>query len=229
MRRPALALCAALALAGCGSGSHAKTTSTPTAAAATAAQQPAGCSRVAAPTAKGRQALGRPTTRLTAGRRYTVALRTNCGTIDIRLAATQAPRTAASFAALVRRGFYDGLTFHRIAKGPSGEDFVIQGGDPLGTGLGGPGFTVVEPPPSDLRYTRGTVAMAKTQAEPSGASGSQFFIVTAADAGLPPDYALVGRVVGGDDAVRRISQVPADDRERPRTPVVIVKATLRTG
>jgi cyclophilin family peptidyl-prolyl cis-trans isomerase len=71
--------------------------------------------------------------------------------------------------------------------------------------------------------------MAKTQTEPRGASGSQFFIVTAADAGLPPDYALVGRVVGRDDAVRRIAQVPADDQDRPRAPVVIARATLRTG
>ncbi|MEA2392596.1 MAG: hypothetical protein QOJ82_487 [Solirubrobacteraceae bacterium] len=229
MRRSTPVLCAALVLAGCGGGGDTKTTTSTTEAAAATAQQPGGCSRVAAPRPKGRQTLARPTARLAPGKRYTVALQTNCGTIRIRLATAQAPRTAASFASLVRRGFYDGLTFHRIAKGPSGEDFVIQGGDPLGTGLGGPGFTVVERPPSDLRYTRGIVAMAKTQTEPPGASGSQFFIVTAADAGLPPDYALVGRVVGRDDAVRRITQVPADDQDRPRAPVVIARATLRTG
>jgi cyclophilin family peptidyl-prolyl cis-trans isomerase len=226
MRRPALALCAALALAGC--GAKTSSTSTPKAAAATA-QQPGGCAPVAAPRRRGEQTLSRPTRRLAAGRRYTVALQTNCGTIDIRLATGQAPRTAASFAGLVRRGFYDGLGFHRIARGPGGGGFVIQGGDPLGTGLGGPGFTVVERPPRDLRYTRGTVAMAKTQTEPPGASGSQFFIVTAPDAGLPPDYALVGRVVGGDDAVRRIGRVPTDDQDRPRAPVVIARATLRAG
>jgi peptidyl-prolyl cis-trans isomerase B (cyclophilin B) len=154
----------------------------------------------------------------------TVTLQTNCGPIVIRLASGRAPRTTSSFAGLVRRGFYDGLTFHRISK-----NFVIQGGDPLGSGTGGPGFTVVEAPPGDLRYTRGTVAMAKTPDEPVGASGSQFFIVTTLDAHLPPEYALVGSVVGGQASVARIAAVATDAQERPLTPVVISKATLRTG
>jgi cyclophilin family peptidyl-prolyl cis-trans isomerase len=88
---------------------------------------------------------------------------------------------------------------------------------------------VVEAPPRGTRYTRGTVAMAKTQSEARGASGSQFFIVTAADAGLPPDYALVGTVSGSDAAVRRIASVQTDDQERPVAPIVIAHATLRGG
>ena len=135
------------------------------------------CQKVAAPAPKGEQHLSKPTTTLAAGKRYDVDLQTNCGTITIRLATGRAPKTSASFADLVKRGFYDGLTFHRIVH-----DFVIQGGDPLGTGLGGPGYTVVEKPPGDLAYTTGVVAMAKTEADPPGASGSQFFIVTAPDA-----------------------------------------------
>ena len=133
------------------------------------------CKKVAAPEPKGAQHLSKPTATLPAGKRYDVDLQTNCGTITIRLATGRAPKTSASFANLVKRGFYDGLTFHRVVH-----DFVIQGGDPLGTGQGGPGYTVVERPPPDTAYTTGVVAMAKTEADPSGTSGSQFFIVTAA-------------------------------------------------
>ncbi|MEA2319851.1 MAG: hypothetical protein QOD44_4040 [Solirubrobacteraceae bacterium] len=223
-------LCA-LSVASCGGGDQASSTpsSTPGQGAATApaGTLPAGCQKVAAPKPRGQQRVPRPTGRLASGRPWTVVMRTNCGTIDIRLATSRAPRTAASFASLVRRGFYDGLTFHRIAGDPASGPFVIQGGDPLGTGAGGPGFSVVEKPPAGVRYTRGTVAMAKTQSEPAGASGSQFFIVTAPDAGLPPEYALVGRVSRGLDVVERIAAVATTPDERPVAPVVIQKATLR--
>jgi peptidyl-prolyl cis-trans isomerase B (cyclophilin B) len=121
----------------------------------------------------------------------------------------------------VRQGFYDGLTFHRIVPG-----FVIQGGDPKGDGQGGPGYQIVEKPPARLSYTRGVVAMAKTQSDPPGASGSQFFIVTGPDAQLPPDYALVGTVTSGLDAVDRIGALRTGPDEQPLTPVVIEKATL---
>ena len=134
------------------------------------------------------------------------------------------PIAVNNYVFLARYGFYDGLCIHRVAPG-----FVIQGGDPLGTGLGGPGYTVVDKPPPGTRYTRGTVAMAKTAEETRGASGSQFFIVTAADAGLPPDYALVGRVVGGEKTVERIASVQTDDQERHVAPVVIEHATLARG
>jgi peptidyl-prolyl cis-trans isomerase B (cyclophilin B) len=210
------------------SGGAATSPATPAQPPAQAAALPDGCRRVPAPRPK-RARERRPTTRLARGRTWTVDLQTNCGTISIRLAAARAPRTAASFAALVRRGFYDGLTFHRIAGDPASGPFVIQGGDPLGTGVGGPGYSVVEAPPDGTRYTRGTVAMAKTATEPAGASGSQFFIVTAEDAGLPPDYALVGRVAGGDDVVARIASVATGRGERPGTPIVIRRATLRDG
>src|SRR5439155_1334669 len=82
--------------------------------------------------------------------------------------------------------------FHRIVPG-----FVIQGGDPKGDGTGGPGYKVVEAPPKTLQYTKGVVAMAKTQLEAAGTSGSQFFVVTGEDAQLPADYALLGKVTGG--------------------------------
>ena len=92
--------------------------------------------------------------------------------------------------------------------------FVIQGGDPTGTGAGGPGYTVVEAPPKNTQYVLGDVAMAKTQTQPPGASGSQFFVVTGQNvtqsAGLTPDYALVGKVVSGIGVVERIG-VAADE------------------
>ncbi len=152
-----------------------------------------------------------------------VTLATNCGPIEILLDVRRAPKTAASFAYLVRRGFYDGLTFHRVAAG-----FVIQGGDPEGDGSGGPGYTIVERPPANLRYTLGTVAMAKTATDPAGASGSQFFIVTARDAELPAQYALLGRVVGsfaGVDAIARLATNPPRDGA-PAQAVVIERARL---
>jgi len=159
-------------------------------------------------------------------KRYVVSLATNCGTIDIQLDVRQAPRTTASFAYLVKRGFYNDLTFHRVAAG-----FVIQGGDPNGDGSGGPGYTVVEPPPSDTRYTLGTVAMAKTGTDPAGASGSQFFIVTAREAPLPPQYALVGNVVGSLAGVDAISRLPTDPPQdgAPTSPVVISRASLSSS
>jgi peptidyl-prolyl cis-trans isomerase B (cyclophilin B) len=229
--RPPLALAAAsaLALAACGGGDDAGSAqpARTQAASTAAAALPEGCRAVPAPRPRTDGGERRPSGRLAPGRTWTAQLQTNCGTIAIRLATGRAPRTAASFAALVRRGFYTGLTFHRIAGDPASGPFVIQGGDPLGTGLGGPGFSVVERPPGSTRYTRGTVAMAKTQSEPAGASGSQFFIVTAADAGLPPEYALVGRVSSGMDVVQRIASVATGADERPSSPVVIQRATLR--
>ena len=219
MRPTLLALCIALlGLAACGGGDDGGSATT----AASAARVT--CKKVAAPQPKGAQHLSKPKATLPAGKRYDVDLQTNCGTITIRLATGRAPKTASSFADLVKRGFYDGLIFHRVVRG-----FVIQGGDPLGTGLGGPGYSVVEPPPGSTAYTTGVVAMAKTEADPPGASGSQFFIVTAPDARLPPDYAVAGGVVRGMDVAQYIGKLPVDGQDRPTSPVVIEKATLRTG
>ena len=119
-----------------------------------------------------------------------------------------------------RRRFFDGTRFHRIVRG-----FVIQGGDPSGTGTGGPGYTVVDKPPASTRYTKGVVAMAKTGADPAGTSGSQFFVVTTADAGLPPEYALLGKVTRGLAVVERIGKL-GNAREQPTRRVVIKSMTL---
>jgi peptidyl-prolyl cis-trans isomerase B (cyclophilin B) len=225
-------LLAALA-AGCGGGND--NGGTGSGAASTAGSEtgvkagaglPDGCRRVSDPGNRaGETHQKRPTGRLSSDDAK-VEMQTNCGAFTISLAVADAPRTTASFATLVDRGFYDRLTFHRIAGDPASGPFVIQGGDPLATGLGGPGYSVREKPPADTKYTKYTVAMAKTQSEPAGTSGSQFFIVTADDAGLPPEYALVGRVTAGKATVDRIAKVPANANEAPIVPIVIQKATL---
>lgn len=234
----AAAALAALALGACGKDDEpedkraattgtAPTTATTTAATtATTPLTASGCQMVEAPKPTGEQDRPRPVVKLDRRKTYTATLDTNCGKIAIRLDVKRSPKTAASFFTLVRSGFYNGLTFHRIAR-PAGNDFVIQGGDPLGTGSGGPGYTIVERPRRNARYTRGVVAMAKTEIEDAGTSGSQFFIVTAPDAGLPADYAIVGRVVGSRKAVARIAKVPAEpETDRPVDPIVIRKATI---
>ena len=235
MSRPVLAtlaLAAALVAGGCGkssdttssSGSASKPADTT---GTTPAGGSAGACTSAKPTNKGAQHIPKPTTLLPANKPATLVMQTNCGEIDIALDVKRARRTASSVAYLVRKGFYDGLSFHRIARLPTGGDFVIQGGDPTGTGNGGPGYSVREKPPPGLRYSRGVVAMAKTEIEPPGTSGSQFFIVTAEDSGLPADYALLGKVTKGDDVVSKIAAVPTDSTEHPTQPVVITKATIR--
>ena len=183
----------------------------------------AGCggggSEESATTATETSSSGRPS--LDPSKTYTVTLKTNKGTFAFDLDVKHSPNTTASFVALVEKGFFDGLTFHRIVPG-----FVIQGGDPNGNGTGGPGYTTVDTPPSDAKYTKGVVAMAKTAAQAPGTAGSQFFVVTGADAGLPPDYALLGKVSSGMDVVDKIGKLGDPTTQQPTTRVVIEKATV---
>jgi peptidyl-prolyl cis-trans isomerase B (cyclophilin B) len=181
-----------------------------------------GCEEVEAPAPK-KVSLKAPPQTVKKGEKLTAVVETSCGSFDIALDSSRAPKTVNSFAYLSDKGFYDDLTFHRIATG-----FVIQGGDPLGTGLGGPGYKVVEKPPANLAYTKGIVAMAKGSTEPPGTSGSQFFVVTGADAGLPPEYALVGKVNKGLDVVERIGKLGTPE-EKPKQTVLIEKITIEKG
>ena len=191
------------------------------------AEEPAGqgsCRDVAQPEPRPDGGAKRPTGSLDPNATYIVTLRTSCGAIAIRLDQNTSPKTAASFAHLARTGFYDGTVFHRIVPG-----FVIQGGDPTGSGTGGPGYSTRDVPPQNTRYLKGTVAMAKTGAEPPGTAGSQFYIVTAPDAGLPPEYALLGKVVRGQRVVDRIGELgdPASGGAgTPLQPVVIEGAKV---
>ena len=229
MRRLFLPILLALAVIGCGSSrstsrSSSRVASSPTRA---SANPTAGCRSVSAPAPRSQSHLSAPTLKLDPRRTYTVTVVTNCGTFAFQLDVKDSPKTSASFYSLVRRHFFDGVTFHRVAAG-----FVIQGGDPTGSGAGGPGYTVVEPPPKDIQYVRGDVAMAKTQSDPSGASGSQFFIVTAPNvtqsAGLTPDYALLGKVVSGMAVVQRIGALPTNPAGdgTPILPVVMSRVTV---
>jgi peptidyl-prolyl cis-trans isomerase B (cyclophilin B) len=181
-----------------------------------------GCKRVEAPAPK-QLAFKAPKQVLSPDEEATAVVQTSCGSFSISLDTERAPKTASSFAFLAEEGFYDDLTFHRIVPG-----FVIQGGDPQGTGTGGPGYSVDEKPPSNLAYTKGVVAMAKSSAEPPGRSGSQFYVVTGADAGLPPEYALVGKVSEGLDVVERIGKLGTPS-EKPKQTVLIEEITIDKG
>ena len=144
--------------------------------------------------------------------------------IKLELCPEAAPKTVANFEALVRRGFYDGLIFHRVIPG-----FMIQGGDPEGTGMGGSGERIVgefamNGHQNPIRHTRGVISMARSQ-NPNSAS-SQFFIMHADAPHLDGQYAAFGRVVEGMDTVDEIAAVPTDFRDRPRTDMRMKRVTV---
>ena len=211
------------ALAACGSSSSSKSSSTP--ASATAAQTSTtaasnGCRQVSQPAPRNPAKEHRPKQPLDPSRHWTLTVKTSCGDFTIALDLKSAPKASASMVSLARAGFFKNTTFHRIVPG-----FVIQGGDPTGTGQGGPGYSTVDKPPKDASYTQGVVAMAKTQTEAPGTAGSQFFVVTGPNAQLPPDYAVLGKVTKGLDVVERIGQL-GDQSEQPTQPVVISGVTV---
>ena len=223
MTRVATLLALAVVLVGCGGKTQSAdgdtTTAGPPLATATSAGT-AGCKSVAAPKPKADGGQKVPTTALNPAKTYAVTIETNCGSFTITLDQKQSPHATAAFVSLAKSGFFDHTTFHRIVPG-----FVIQGGDPTGSGTGGPGFSTVDPPRPTARYTTGVVAMAKTGAEPPGTAGSQFFVVTANDAGLPPDYAVIGTVTKGLPVVMRIGAL-GNAQEQPTQPVVISRTTV---
>ncbi len=181
----------------------------------TGGEQGSGCTPAERPVPKDAR-FEKPKQRLAPGKTYVATVTTNCGAFEITLDSKRAPRTGGSFKSLADKGFYDGLGFHRIVPG-----FVIQGGDPKGDGSGGPGYSIVEAPPEDLSYDKGVVAMAKTAIEDPGTSGSQFFVVTGEGTPLPPEYALLGAVTGGQDVVDTIGVAPVGPDEQPVDPIVI--------
>jgi cyclophilin family peptidyl-prolyl cis-trans isomerase len=208
-------LAAALPLAACGGDDEGGGTTT-----TAAAEEPA-CTEAERPEPKTVD-VDKPPKRPSA-QNLVAVVETTCGEFEIKLDTRNNPKTTASFEHLANEGVYDGTWFHRIVPG-----FVIQGGDPEGTGTGGPGYSVVERPAEDTEYLRGVVAMAKTQVEPPGTSGSQFFVVTGADAGLPPDYAVVGKVTKGMSVVRTIEGYgdPSSPEGTPLGAVLIESVTV---
>ena len=166
--------------------------------------------------------VAKPTLTLDPEKTYDVTLVTNCGGITIRLDVKDSPKTTASFVSLVRRRFFIDTIFHRIIPG-----FVIQGGDPTGTGNEGPGYETIEAPPTSTKYTEGVVAMAKTQTEAPGTAGSQFFIVIGPDAAtLTPDYALLGKVTDGLEVAKTIGNYGDPNTGAISRLIEIEKATV---
>jgi peptidyl-prolyl cis-trans isomerase B (cyclophilin B) len=183
-----------------------------------------GCIEVSRPSPRDESGHRAPTSRLDPGKTYDAVVKTNCGAFTITLDQQASPKTTASFVSLAKDGYFDDTIFHRIVPG-----FVIQGGDPTGSGSGGPGYTTVEPPPAGTDYARYVVAMAKAPAEPPGAAGSQFFVVTGPDAQLPPEYALLGKVTAGQPVVDRIGKLGDPATEKPTRPVVIQQMSVTSS
>lgn len=149
---------------------------------------------------------------------YEATLHTSLGDISMEFFAADAPQAVNNFLFLAGEGFYDGVIFHRIVPG-----FVIQGGDPTGTGRGGPGYQFRDELEDSRSYSRGTVAMAN--AGPN-TNGSQFFICLE-DVGLPKSYTIFGRVTDGMDVVDAIAALPTGAQDRPHQPPTIDSVTLR--
>ena len=151
----------------------------------------------------------------------------NFGTIEAELYPNKAPNTVDNFISLANSGFYDGLTIHRIVKG-----FVLQGGDPKGTGTGGPGYMIkgefssngVE---NDIKHEEGILSMARSQNPDS--AGSQFFIVTKEAPHLDGQYASFGKVIEGMDVVDKIANVKTDYNDMPDEPQVMAKVTVENA
>ncbi len=163
-----------------------------------------------------------PTTKLDIIKTYKVKFETTEGNIVIKVDALDTTMASTNFVYLSRIGFYDGTIFHRVVK-----DFMIQGGDPLGNGTGGPGYTFNDEP-FDGEYVRGTVAMANSG---PNSNGSQFFIIHKDYTQLPKDYVIFGKVVEGMDVVDKIAESPvenngAGEMSKPISPVTINKAEV---
>ena len=212
-----------VALAGCGGGnkSGSPATTTPPVTTTTAQNAAAGCTKATMHTHN--RSLSNEHLELDPSKTYRLVFDTNCGSFTVTLNQKLAPNATGSLVSLAKRGFFDDTFFHRIVPG-----FVIQGGDPTGSGAGGPGYETHDKVPADAKYTHGVVAMAKTATEADGTAGSQFFVVTSPDAGLPPQYAVVGKVTSGLDVVDRIGKL-GNAQEQPTQAVVISKVGVRTS
>jgi cyclophilin family peptidyl-prolyl cis-trans isomerase len=152
-------------------------------------------------------------------KRYSAEISTTLGDLTVALDAVAAPLTVNNFVFLARYHYYEGVIFHRIIKG-----FMCQGGDPTGTGRGGPGYRFADELPPPGRYEIGSLAMANAGPD---TNGSQFFIVSGASGvRLPPQYSLFGKVVKGLEVVATMEGVDTDRSDRPKTDVVISSVTI---
>jgi cyclophilin family peptidyl-prolyl cis-trans isomerase len=157
-----------------------------------------------------------PAMALEPGKKYNASIETSAGTMTAELFAEETPKTVNNFVFLAREGFYDGVIFHRVIRG-----FMIQGGDPTGTGRGGPGYQFADEPVS-RPYKRGTLAMANAG---KNTNGSQFFVMHA-DYGLPPNYTIFGKLTSGEDVLDKIATAQTGAQDRPANPVSITRVTI---
>ena len=147
-----------------------------------------------------------------------VNLETNVGDIGLMLEDEKAPKTVENFVKLINEGFYDGVIFHRVIK-----NFMIQGGDPTGTGMGGPGYKIKDEFHSDLKHSKGVISMANSGPD---TGGSQFFITLVPTSWLDGKHAVFGKVVKGMDVVEKIGNAETDGNDKPLSEVKIIKATV---
>jgi peptidyl-prolyl cis-trans isomerase B (cyclophilin B) len=150
---------------------------------------------------------------------HTIEFQTTHGNFTVAIDEEVAPCNGGSMMQLARDGFFDGIAFHRIVP-----DFVIQAGQSQETPDGGPGYTTVDLPPPETKYTKGVAAMAKTQFDPPGTGGSQFFVVTGENVMLPPEYAPIGKVVEGMATVDKIGKLGNPQTQAPTERIVIERA-----
>ncbi len=212
----------ALALAGCGGAAQPKQEEKPsgTAPAGQQTEQAGG---------KPKQWSEPPAMQIDPEKQYVATMQTSLGTLKIELFAKDAPVAVNNFVFLAKEGFYEGVVFHRVIKG-----FMIQGGDPTGTGRGGPGYRFKDELPPKQKYTRGIVAMANSGAN---TNGSQFFICTGADCGgldNVPNYVQFGKVIEGDEVLTKLESVEVTKGgeavpSKPVNPPVIQKVTIAEG
>lgn len=155
-----------------------------------------------------------------------VTIKTTQGTIKVELYPDVAPNTVNNFISLVQKGFYDGTIFHRVIPG-----FMIQGGDPEGTGMGGPGYGIkgefaANGVQNNLKHTTGVISMARSQLKDS--AGSQFFIMVADAPHLDGQYAAFGKVTEGIDVAQTIVSAPRDRMDRPHEDQIMEQVTVET-
>lgn len=215
MRSALVAIAVVLLAAGCGGSNRSSN-----AVGGSSGSTTATCETVDAPLAREPAILRPPAHLLDPKKTYTLTFDTSCGTFSVRLDPKLAPHTTASLVSLSRKKYFDDTIVLRIVPG-----LLIQAGDPTQTGAGQPGYGTIDVPPMGTRYTRGLVAMAKSQLDAPGAAGSQFFVVTARRVKLPPIYAVVGRISSGFDVVERIGKL-GNKQQIPKRPILIKSVTV---
>jgi cyclophilin family peptidyl-prolyl cis-trans isomerase len=228
----ALVVVVAMNLSGCGSKSSNDNSNNLNAPTASDADVSSGCWKASqrdrtggrTPVANQMQWKEPPAMTIDPAKKYTAKIETSDGTLEVEFFPSDAPNTVNNFVCLAKAGYYDNTPFHRIIKG-----FVIQGGDPTGTGTGGPGYRFADEPISK-DYTKGVLAMANAGKD---TNGSQFFIVTADLRGrLPKSYTIFGQVTSGLDVVEKLENLPvttsnSGEQSKPVNPVTLKKVTIQ--